>query len=123
MATLMANKRRQKNRRLKEGQTSQLKLLACSLAVLSWHPYLLATPRLWCPTELNTQGEAVPGQEGFCSKSCGYCAGTDLTSRADEPRPCGYDCLLSADWYSVRSGDYEIFNRHGVAGAVLQTPL
>jgi hypothetical protein len=54
--------------------------------------------RLWCPTKTDETGEAEDDHWGFCSKKCGYCGGSPITTRAEQEESCGYDCLVGADW-------------------------
>ncbi len=49
--------------------------------------------RTWCATEVNGTGHMIPEKWGYCTKKCGYCAGSPVGVRTY--RPCGYDCLLN----------------------------
>ena len=57
--------------------------------------------RLWCPTKTDETGEAEDDHWGFCSKKCGYCGGSPITTRDGQEESCGYDCLLGSEWEMV----------------------
>ena len=56
--------------------------------------------RLYCATEVDSNGVMVPGKWGYCGSACGYCGGFPLDERNSTRQSrtgCGYQCLFNPD--------------------------